>query len=171
MRIAVISGTGFVGTRLVYARSYDSIDSQCFQATTENLFSAAERAGVRHIDRLSLVGIVKLPDVEYHLSELDQDHVLETGSVPTSVVHAAQFMDLIEGIMSRATQRHRASAHHPYSRLPPGPRRGPGGHGHWAAPPWEARGPGTGCPLVNRLHRLARGTTGGRIRSILRGAA
>ncbi|MEV5388492.1 SDR family oxidoreductase [Streptomyces sp. NPDC052721] len=140
MRIAVIGGTGFVGSRLVdrlranhheavaHGRSsgldlltgeglrdalvaadvvVDTIDAPSFdekaipffRTTTANLLRAAEQAGVGHIVLLSIVGIDRVPDVDYYNAKVVQEALVREGPIPYSIVRATQFMEFIDKIV------------------------------------------------------------------------
>lgn len=141
MRVSVIGGTGFMGSRLVksldaaghevavHARetgvdlltgeglphavaradvvvntidapSFDASASPFFRTTTDNLVSAATQGGVRHLVLLSIVGIDRVPEVDYYQAKVSQEERLEAGSIPYSIVRATQFMEFIDKIMS-----------------------------------------------------------------------
>ena len=139
MHIAVVGGTGFIGSRLVtrldvaghtvssHARSthldlltgaglpealveadvvvntidapsFDEEAPEFFRATTENLLRAAERADVRHVVLLSVVGADRVPDVAYYRGKVLQENVVKGGPLPYSIVRATQFMEFVETI-------------------------------------------------------------------------
>src|ERR1700754_4486554 len=63
--------------------------------STENLITAARRAGVAHIVYVSIVGIDRIP-LPYYKTKLRVERALEASGVGHSVLRAAQFHDLIK---------------------------------------------------------------------------
>ncbi|MEU8470523.1 NAD(P)H-binding protein [Streptomyces sp. NPDC029006] len=145
MKISVVGGTGFMGSRLVKAletvghqvaahdRStgcdlltgegvaravasadvvVDTIDAPAFDAsaspffrtTTDNLLAAAGQAGVQHAVVLSIVGIDRIPEVDYYQAKVLQEARLAAGPIPYSIVRATQFMEFVDKIMSWTTE-------------------------------------------------------------------
>ena len=70
--------------------------------STENLITAARRAGVAHIVYVSIVGIDRIP-LPYYKTKLRVERDLEASSVGHTVLRATQFHDLIK--MSFSIQR------------------------------------------------------------------
>ncbi|MGW4273848.1 SDR family oxidoreductase [Streptomyces seoulensis] len=141
MRIAVVGGTGFIGSRLVerlrkaghevsaHARntgldlltgeglpgavegaevvvdtidapSFDAAATPFFRTTTRNLLDAAGQAGVGHVVLLSIVGIDRVPQVDYYRAKVAQEDEVKAGPVPYSIVRATQFMEFVPKIMA-----------------------------------------------------------------------
>jgi uncharacterized protein YbjT (DUF2867 family) len=71
-------------------------------ASTENLITAARKAGVPHIIYVSIVGIDRIP-LPYYKTKLRVERALESSGVGHTVLRATQFHDLIK--MSFAIQR------------------------------------------------------------------
>jgi uncharacterized protein YbjT (DUF2867 family) len=71
-------------------------------ASTENLITAARKAGVPHIIYVSIVGIDRIP-LPYYKTKLRVERTLEASGVGHTVLRATQFHDLIK--MSFAVQR------------------------------------------------------------------
>ncbi|HVQ50575.1 MAG TPA: NAD(P)H-binding protein [Mycobacterium sp.] len=67
--------------------------------STENLITAARRAGVAHIVYVSIVGIDQIP-MGYYKTKLRAEHALEASGVGHTVLRATQFHDLIKVIFS-----------------------------------------------------------------------
>ncbi|WP_110318772.1 SDR family oxidoreductase [Mycolicibacterium moriokaense] len=67
--------------------------------STENLITAARRAGVAHIVYVSIVGIDQIP-LGYYTTKLRVEHALESSDVGHTVLRATQFHDLIKVIFS-----------------------------------------------------------------------
>lgn len=62
--------------------------------STENLITAARKAGVAHIVYVSIVGIDRIP-LPYYKTKLRVERVLEASGVGHTVLRATQFHDLI----------------------------------------------------------------------------
>lgn len=69
------------------------------------LLAAERAAGVRHHVGVSIVGIDDVP-FSYHRAKLAQEHEVERGGVPWSILRATQFHDLF-GMLFDATSRYR----------------------------------------------------------------
>ena len=67
--------------------------------STDNLITAARRAGVAHIIYLSIVGIDRIP-LPYYQTKLRVERALEASGVGHTVLRATQFHDLINAIFS-----------------------------------------------------------------------
>jgi uncharacterized protein YbjT (DUF2867 family) len=63
--------------------------------STENLITAARRAGVAHIVYVSIVGIERIP-LPYYKTKLRVERALEASGVGHTVLRATQFHDLIK---------------------------------------------------------------------------
>ena len=74
-----------------------------FQTSTSNLLAEEANAGVGHHVALSIVGIDRSPDNGYFKAKLAQEHLIETGPIPWSIVRATQFMEFVDGIADSAT--------------------------------------------------------------------
>ncbi|MFF4898142.1 SDR family oxidoreductase [Streptomyces sp. NPDC001068] len=85
------------------APSFDAAASPFFRRTTENLLDAAARAGTGHIVLLSIVGIDRVPGVDYYTAKILQEDLIRSGPIPSSVVRATQFMEFVETVMSWTT--------------------------------------------------------------------
>ena len=70
--------------------------------STENLITAARKAGVAHIVYVSIVGIDRIP-LPYYKTKLRVERTLATSGVGHTVLRATQFHDLIK--MSFSIQR------------------------------------------------------------------
>jgi len=62
--------------------------------STENLVTAARKAGVDHIAYVSIVGVDRIP-LPYYKTKLRVEQTLETSGVGHTVLRATQFHDLI----------------------------------------------------------------------------
>jgi uncharacterized protein YbjT (DUF2867 family) len=70
--------------------------------STENLVTAARKAGVAHIIYVSIVGIDRIP-LPYYQTKLRAEHVIEGSDIGYTVLRATQFHDLIK--MTYSIQR------------------------------------------------------------------
>jgi uncharacterized protein YbjT (DUF2867 family) len=61
-----------------------------FGAVTRNLLAAEVEAGVRHHVALGIVGSDKAP-FEYYAGKVEQEHLVESGPVPWTILRATQF--------------------------------------------------------------------------------
>jgi uncharacterized protein YbjT (DUF2867 family) len=64
-------------------------------AGTRRLVTAAERAGVRHLVYVSIVGIDRIP-FGYYRQKLAAEKVLQAGRLPWSILRATQFPQLVD---------------------------------------------------------------------------
>ena len=66
---------------------------------SRNLLAAEAETGVRHHIALSIVGIDNI-DAGYYAGKLAQEQVVSTGSVPWSIVRAAQFHEFAQQVLA-----------------------------------------------------------------------
>jgi uncharacterized protein YbjT (DUF2867 family) len=64
-----------------------------FGTTTEHLLAAEGRAGVAHHVLLSIVGIERVEGNAHYAGKRRQEHLVEAGSVPWTILRATQFFD------------------------------------------------------------------------------
>ncbi|MFC9465113.1 SDR family oxidoreductase [Streptomyces coelicoflavus] len=141
MKIAVIGGTGLIGSQVVEnlnaaghravphslstgvdvvagegvdravqgaegvvnltnSPTFDDASPAFFQASMDNLLAAARQAGTEHFLVLSIVGVDRVPELDYYRAKLLQEELLRRGPVPYSIVRATQFMEFVEAAMS-----------------------------------------------------------------------
>jgi uncharacterized protein YbjT (DUF2867 family) len=74
-----------------------------FRTSTTNLLAAAAEAGVRHYVALSVVGGDRLPDSGYLRAKVAQEKLIESASIPYSIVRATQFFEFTKPIADGAT--------------------------------------------------------------------
>ena len=74
--------------------------TEFFTATTRTLLDAGYAAGVRHHVLLSIVGIETIP-FGYYLGKVAQEHAVEDGKVPFTIVRATQFHEFAGQIIER----------------------------------------------------------------------
>jgi len=77
--------------------------TEFFTTSTRNLQEAGERAGVR---RLVLVSIIGIDDFEagYNAAKVAQEKAALAGPIPARIVRAAQFHEFVEELMNWGTQ-------------------------------------------------------------------
>lgn len=73
-----------------------------FGTTTRNLLAAEQRAGVRHHVLLSIVGIHQIEGNAHYAGKREQEHLVEAGPVPWTIVPATQFHDFAAMVASWA---------------------------------------------------------------------
>src|SRR4051812_9636364 len=74
-----------------------------FQTSSRNLLGAESDAGVGHHVALSVVGTDRLTESGYFRAKVAQERLIETSSVPYSIVHATQFFEFLKSIAADAT--------------------------------------------------------------------
>ena len=74
-----------------------------FEQSTHTLLTAAASAGVGHYVALSVVGSDRLPESGYLRAKVAQERLIETSSIPFSLVCATQFFEFVAGIADAAT--------------------------------------------------------------------
>ncbi|HET7338547.1 MAG TPA: NAD(P)H-binding protein [Candidatus Dormibacteraeota bacterium] len=63
---------------------------------TKNLIKAAQRAHIKHLVYVSIVGIDDVPTYPYYATKRAVEAVVKQGDVPWSILRATQFHDLME---------------------------------------------------------------------------
>ena len=74
-----------------------------FRTSTTNLLEAEAAADVRHHVALSVVGTDRLSESGYMRAKIAQERLIESSSIPYSIVHATQFFEFMKGIADGAT--------------------------------------------------------------------
>ncbi|GII57479.1 3-beta hydroxysteroid dehydrogenase [Planotetraspora thailandica] len=89
---AVIDVSNVITTR-------KSVSVDFFDKAGRHLVGAAERAGVRHLVTLSIVGVdrVKYP---YYTGKLRQEEIVREGAVPWTILRATQFHEFVGQVLS-----------------------------------------------------------------------
>ena len=82
----------------------DAAVLEFFQTSTRNLLAAEAKAGVGHHLALSVVGTERLPDSGYLRAKVAQERLIESSSIPYSLVHATQFFEFVPSIADAATE-------------------------------------------------------------------
>jgi len=101
------------------------VATRFFEAATGNLVAAAARARVAHVVLLSIVGIDRIPH-DYLAGKLAQERVVETGTVPWTILRATQFHEFAGQVFDRAKVGPLHVA--PRGRVQPVAARGVGAH-------------------------------------------
>jgi uncharacterized protein YbjT (DUF2867 family) len=77
--------------------------TEFFTTATHNLQQAGERAGVRQIVVVSIIGIDRLT-AGYHMAKLAHERAMLAGPVPARILRAAQFHEFVGQIVDRGRQ-------------------------------------------------------------------
>jgi uncharacterized protein YbjT (DUF2867 family) len=76
-----------------------SVAVNFFDTAGTHLVGAAERAGVRHLVTLSIVGVDRVKN-PYYTGKLRQEEIVRGGAVPWTILRATQFHDFAGQLMS-----------------------------------------------------------------------
>ncbi|MGN5633874.1 SDR family oxidoreductase [Streptomyces sp. AC154] len=106
--VDIISGEGLdaavagadVVLDLTNSPTFDEASPEFFRTSMGNMLAAAGKAGAGHFVILSIVGVDKVPEVDYYRAKLLQEELLAAGPVPYSIVRATQFMEFIDDVLS-----------------------------------------------------------------------
>jgi uncharacterized protein YbjT (DUF2867 family) len=77
--------------------------TEFFLTSTRNLQEAGERAGVRRLVVVSIIGIDEF-EGGYNAAKVAQERAAKEGPIPARIVRAAQFHEFVEELMSWGTQ-------------------------------------------------------------------
>jgi uncharacterized protein YbjT (DUF2867 family) len=66
-----------------------------FQTSSRNLLAAEVAAGVEHHVALSVVGADRMPDSGYMRAKIAQEEIVQSGSVPYTILRATQFFEFL----------------------------------------------------------------------------
>ena len=94
-----LKGAGVV-VNLTNSPTFDDASPAFFQATMDNLLTAASAAGVGHAVILSIVGADQVPGLAYYRAKVLQEDILKAGPVPYSIVRATQFFEFMDAVVS-----------------------------------------------------------------------
>src|SRR5262245_4866618 len=75
-----------------------------FQTSGRNLLAAEATAGVRHHVAVSIVGTDRSPDNGYFRAKVAQEKVIESSSIPYTIIRSTQFMEFLGGIAAEGTK-------------------------------------------------------------------
>lgn len=82
----------------------DAAVLEFFETSTRNLLAAEAEAGVGHHVALSVVGTERLLESGYFRAKLAQEKLIESSSIPYSIVRATQFFEFVPSIADAATE-------------------------------------------------------------------
>jgi len=89
-----------VVVNLTNSPTFDDASPAFFEKTMDNLLTAAGAAGVGHAVILSIVGVDRVPGLDYYRAKVLQEDVLKAGPVPYSIVRATQFFEFVDAVLS-----------------------------------------------------------------------
>src|SRR6186997_2489097 len=69
-----------------------------FETSGRNLLAAEAAAGVGHHVALSVVGTDRTPDNGYFRAKVAQEKLIETSSIPYTIIRSTQFLEFLGGI-------------------------------------------------------------------------
>ncbi|MFG3322600.1 SDR family oxidoreductase [Streptomyces sp. NPDC048171] len=106
--VDVISGQGVaqavagadVVVNLTNSPTFDDASPAFFRTSMDNLLTAAREGGVGHFVVLSIVGVDKVPELDYYRAKVLQEELLRSGPVPYSIVRATQFMEFMDAALT-----------------------------------------------------------------------
>ncbi|MFC8063844.1 SDR family oxidoreductase [Streptomyces sp. NPDC057293] len=106
--VDVVSGQGVaqavagadVVVNLTNSPTFDDASPAFFRTSMGNLLTAAHEGGVGHFVVLSIVGVDKVPELDYYRAKALQEELLRSGPVPYSIVRATQFMEFMDAVMT-----------------------------------------------------------------------
>ena len=77
------------------------VATEFFSTATGNLIATAARAGVQHLVLVSIVGIDRMP-YDYYAGKVAQEQVVQSSSVPWTILRATQFHEFAAQMFDRA---------------------------------------------------------------------
>lgn len=89
-----------VVVNLTNSPTFDDASLAFFQASMDNLVTAASAADVGHAVILSIVGADQVPDLVYYRAKVLQEDILKAGPVPYSIIRATQFFEFIDAALA-----------------------------------------------------------------------
>jgi uncharacterized protein YbjT (DUF2867 family) len=95
----ILKGTDVV-VNLTNSPTFDATCLEFFRTSTNNLLEAGASAGVRHQVVLSIVGVDRLPQIDYFNAKAEQEELLRRGPTPYSIVRSTQFFEFIDTVIS-----------------------------------------------------------------------
>ncbi|WP_063058039.1 SDR family oxidoreductase [Nocardia sienata] len=106
--VDLISGEGLdqavagadVVVGLANSPTFDDATPDFFRTAMDNLLGAGDRAGVKHQVVLSIVGVDRVPQLDYYRAKTLQEELLRKGPTPYSIVRATQFFEFMDAVMS-----------------------------------------------------------------------
>ncbi|MFJ3791297.1 SDR family oxidoreductase [Kitasatospora sp. NPDC090091] len=89
-----------VVVNLTNSPTFDEASLAFFRTSMENLLAAAQRGGVGHFVILSIIGVDRVPELDYYRAKVLQEDILAAGPIPYSIVRATQFMEFVDAVLS-----------------------------------------------------------------------
>jgi uncharacterized protein YbjT (DUF2867 family) len=89
-----------VVTNLANSPTFDEASLDFFATSMTNLLAAGERVGVGHQMILSIVGVDKVPQMDYYRAKTLQEDLLRQGPTPYSIVRATQFFEFMDAVLA-----------------------------------------------------------------------
>ncbi|WP_330242374.1 SDR family oxidoreductase [Streptomyces sp. NBC_00525] len=80
--------------------TFDAASPDFFRTTMGHLLTAGEQAGVTHQVVLSIVGVDRVPQLDYYRAKTLQEQLLANGPAAYSVLRATQFYEFMDAVMS-----------------------------------------------------------------------
>jgi uncharacterized protein YbjT (DUF2867 family) len=80
--------------------TFDEASLDFFRTSMTNVLAAGERAGVRHQEILSIVGVDQVPQLDYYRAKTLQEDLLRHGPTPYSIVRATQFFEFMDSLLA-----------------------------------------------------------------------
>lgn len=110
--VDIISGQGLdqamtgadVVVNLTNSPTFDEASEAFFRTSMDNLLAAARRGGAGHFVILSIVGVDRVPELDYYRAKVRQESILAAGPIPYSIVRATQFMEFMDATLSWTTE-------------------------------------------------------------------
>ena len=88
---------------LANSPTFDEASLDFFRTSMNNLLAAGERAGVRHHVILSIVGVDKVPQLDYYRAKTLQEDLLRQWPAPYSIVRATQFFEFMNTVLTETS--------------------------------------------------------------------
>ncbi|MGW5139205.1 SDR family oxidoreductase [Nocardia beijingensis] len=85
---------------LANSPTFDEASVDFFRISMRNLLDAGEKAGVGHQVVLSIVGVDRVPELDYYRAKTLQEDLLRLGPTPYSIVRATQFFEFMDAVLS-----------------------------------------------------------------------
>lgn len=89
-----------VVVNLANSPTFDESALDFFRTSMDTLVTAGDRAGVKHQVVLSIVGVDKVPQLDYYRAKTLQEELLRQGPTPYSIVRATQFFEFMDAVMA-----------------------------------------------------------------------
>ena len=100
-----VAGAGVV-VDVTNVRSLDGAGAlPFFETSTRNIVAAARAAGVRHYIVLSIVGVDRLPDIDYFRAKEVQERMVGESGIPHTILRSTQFFEFISDVVQDGTER------------------------------------------------------------------